>query len=771
MNWTGNVTGIALASVGAVLFALGAFLQHGAVSGAVGGSQLGWRGLLDAVRRPAWSGGLLCLAAGATLHAVALARAPIAVVQPIGVLALAVTTLLHARREGRRPDRATGSAIVACTVGIGGFVALTSATATAGIADPAQRITAGGIAAGAVALLAAASRGLRGWGRRRGVPTAAARGALLAAGAGAAYGLVSLLVRALSQDITGSASGSVGGNAPVVVGTAAAIAGALLVGGLSIQHAYAAAPPQVAVAAVTIADPLLAVGLGLTVLAEGSGISGWPAVGQALAAAVAVLGVALLAHANSRAGIRPAGQHRRNTMPTITAPAGSVTDLRPAPAHRRSRPRTYPSPATPARSAAAAGPFEPSRVVIAADTFAPDINGAAQFAVRLAAGLADRGHDVHVLCPSDAGPAFTEMSGLVTVHRVRSHRVPTHASFRFATPWHANRAVAALLEQLRPDVVHVQAHFVIGRAAAAAAGRLRIPLVATNHFMPENLFGYLHLPRLAHRAAARWAWRDLAKVFGPAAVVTAPTPRAVQLLTDNGLGRPAVAVSCGIDLDRFAGKLLHPAGAAADRPGAAQDAAPAAAPDVKTVLFVGRLDQEKRVHELLQALALLPDGPLTADIVGDGTCRHDLERLAGELGIADRVRFRGFVDDEELLDAYAGCDLFCMPGVAELQSIATMEAMAAGKPVIAADAMALPHLVHHGRNGLLYRPGDVPQLAGHLRRLVEEPGLLAGMGAASRAIIAKHAIGATLDTFERLYATAAPRPSAVALRVPALRSA
>jgi glycosyltransferase involved in cell wall biosynthesis len=80
-----------------------------------------------------------------------------------------------------------------------------------------------------------------------------------------------------------------------------------------------------------------------------------------------------------------------------------------------------------------------------------------------------------------------------------------------------------------------------------------------------------------------------------------------------------------------------------------------------------------------------------------------------------------------------------------------MEAMAAGKPVIAADAMALPHLVRPGRNGWLYPPGDVPALAGHLLCLLIDSDTRARMGAVSRQLIAEHTLDRTLDTFESLY--------------------
>jgi glycosyltransferase involved in cell wall biosynthesis len=77
--------------------------------------------------------------------------------------------------------------------------------------------------------------------------------------------------------------------------------------------------------------------------------------------------------------------------------------------------------------------------------------------------------------------------------------------------------------------------------------------------------------------------------------------------------------------------------------------------------------------------------------------------------------------------------------------------MAAGLPVIAADAMALPHLVRPGRNGWLYTPGDVPELTTRLAALLADADTRRRMGSASREIVAAHAIDATLDRFEGIY--------------------
>ncbi len=374
------------------------------------------------------------------------------------------------------------------------------------------------------------------------------------------------------------------------------------------------------------------------------------------------------------------------------------------------------------------------KIMLGSDTYPPDINGAARFTERLAHGLVARGHEVHVVAPSPTGPAGRCRVRGVTVHRLPSVRFPLHESFRVCLPWTARREGGPLLGEVRPDVVHLQGHLVVGRGLAAAAAGRGLPLVATNHFMPENLMPQAHIPRAAHASVARLAWRDLAQVFGPAAAVTAPTPRAVELLAQSA-GLEATAISCGIEAGQYAAT--------------ARDAATTGR---LQVLFVGRLDVEKRVDELLRAFARLPrEVPADLEIIGDGTQRETWRRLAAELGLGDRVRFRGFVPEHELLAAYGGSAVFVIPGVAELQSLVTLEAMSAGLPVVAADAMALPHLVRPGRNGWLYPPGDVDALAARLAQLLADPDLRRRMGAASRRLVARHDLAATLDAFEAVY--------------------
>jgi glycosyltransferase involved in cell wall biosynthesis len=668
---------VCLAVLDACCFAAGARLQHHGSPGSAS--------LISAVRRPRWLAGLALLAVGATLYVIALRLAPLTVVQPFGVLTVVVSVMWGLRDRGARLRLGTGLALAAILTGAGSFAVLAArATVPAPVTSRAEA-QAGLLVFLTVAACAAVGRLLRGRGRCL----------FLATGGGVAYGYAPMLVRAATEQYADQ------GVHGALLGTLAALAMTVLVGCWSVQQAYAAGPPEITVACLTVADPLVAVAIGIGLLGEAPGITRWTAVAGLACAALAVSGIVRLSLCTSLSASAPLFLPRQEHVMSGT--------LR-------------------------------QRIVIGADTYPPDINGAANFAHRLATGLAGRGHEVHVICPSPGtGPERTTVDGVV-VHRLVSHRTPFHPTFRVCLPWQITRPATGLLDRLAPDAVHVQSHFAVGRTLAAAARRRAIPVVATNHFMPENLIGYARISGRLGSTACRLAWRDLVRVFHRAQIVTAPTPRAVRLLHEHGLGTTALPVSCGLDLHRFA----QPAVSSKN--------------GEHRVLFVGRLDAEKNVHELLRALPLLPDElRVTAEIVGDGSCRGSLEALARELDIYDRVMFHGLVNDQEVLDAYARCDVFCMPGTAELQSLATMEAMAAGKPVVAADAMALPHLVRPGRNGHLYPPGDTRALASALTAVLSDRDVRMRMGEASREIIAHHDIGYTLDTFETLYLEAAGR--------------
>src|SRR6476661_7329511 len=366
----------------------------------------------------------------------------------------------------------------------------------------------------------------------------------------------------------------------------------------------------------------------------------------------------------------------------------------------------------------------PLTILIAADTYPPHVNGAAQFGYRLAKGMTGRGHNVHVLaCRPDKGKSFTEFRKEATVHRLRSHGVFTHEYFRICFPWEIKKEISLLFDKVQPDVVHIQSHYMIGEHVLYEAEKRGIRIVATNHFMPENLNPFLPFPRWFKDIVGRVSWRDM----GQADVVTTPTPLAAKAMHEHAFLRKVLPLSNGIDAAAYE---LQPG----------EEAVPHASP---TVLFVGRLAEEKHIDVLIDAVAKTPPAlDVHLEIVGGGEVRPALEAQVQRLGLQNRVKFLGLASDEDLRRAYLRADLFCMPGTAELQSLVTLEAMSASTPVVLADAMALPHLVRDGENGFLFTPNDSDDLAAKIESVLSLPAdEQAAMGKASRSMVESHSLG------------------------------
>lgn len=272
---------VALAVAGACCYAFGARRQNTAVR-RPGRSALSLDALAGLLRDRGWLAGLVLLGGGTMLHVTAVTLAPLTVVQPIGALALVITAVLHARARGIRLNTASVIAIAACVGGVATFVVL----ATGAVRPPAVTWTdethaltvlgAVGVVLGTVVAVQTARTG-----RYRGLAHTVA--------AGAAFGFVATLTRVLTQRVAADGIGAV---SPLTV---LGITAAMLVGGWCVQQAHAAAPPDLVVAGLTVIDPLVAVGLGLTVLGEAPHLSAFTMAALGVAALAATTGVVLLA--------------------------------------------------------------------------------------------------------------------------------------------------------------------------------------------------------------------------------------------------------------------------------------------------------------------------------------------------------------------------------------------------------------------------------------------------------------------------------------------
>jgi 1,2-diacylglycerol 3-alpha-glucosyltransferase len=383
------------------------------------------------------------------------------------------------------------------------------------------------------------------------------------------------------------------------------------------------------------------------------------------------------------------------------------------------------------------------KVLIASDTYYPHVNGASYFTQRLAAALAERGHEVGVIAPSLTVNDDTFLRGKVHIFGVRSYPAFLVPKFRFVLPWVINRRIEQVIDEFKPDIVHIQMHFSISRTVLAMARKRGIPVVATNHFMPDNVTHYMHMPAPITRAINTAMWADASRTLGKAHAISAPTQTSVDLMQPQ-ISKRIQVISNGIDLERFNPR---------NDPTAAREKYDL--PPIPMLLSVCRLDKEKNVDVVLRAVKkALAHADFHLVIAGHGGEEPRLRKLRDSLGLEKKVTFAGFVPDALLPSLYAASDCFVIAGTAELQCIVAMEAMATGKPVLGARAVALPELVHSGENGYLFEPGDSTELGRRIAEIFNDPPLRRRMGEKSLEIISNHDINTVLETFEEFYRTA-----------------
>ena len=382
------------------------------------------------------------------------------------------------------------------------------------------------------------------------------------------------------------------------------------------------------------------------------------------------------------------------------------------------------------------------KILIASDLHYPTINGVATFARNLARGLADHGHEVLVIAPSQTGKKSKEVDGNHVIVRTASIPFPFYQNIKVSL--NPNREVKKIIDDFDPDVIHIQMLMWIGQAAMRFGNKQGIPIVSTNHAMPENLMDNLKLLAPVSRPINYILKAYGARFHSKADFVTLPTQSAIDMF---GAGEKITvqmeAVSNGIDLGRFTpGKapaaLYEKFAIPTDRP---------------IVSYVGRLDAEKHLPVLVRAFvrvqAALPDTHLL--IVGDGSERPVLKSMVRELGIEDKVTLTGRVSDEELEQLHRIGTVFSMPSPAELQSIATLEAMASGQPIVAVDAGALKELCQDQRNGYLCEQDDDVMIADGLVTILSDKALRKKMSQESLAIAKTHDLQTTLNRFEAIY--------------------
>lgn len=382
------------------------------------------------------------------------------------------------------------------------------------------------------------------------------------------------------------------------------------------------------------------------------------------------------------------------------------------------------------------------KILIASDLFLPVMNGISVFTRNLARGLAAKGHEVIVVAPSQTGKKYTETDDTYTIYRTRSTVFPFYQNIRISiTP---QLEIRKIIQEFQPDIIHNQMLLGIGQGVMMWAKRYDIPVVSTSHAMPENLLE--NLKRLsAFSRPINYMIADFGRRFhNQADVITSPTRSGFESFGRHidKVTKPIEVISNGIDLCEYRPATPDPEmyrryGLPTDKP---------------IITYVGRLDAEKHLPVLVTAFVRVRqevDAHLL--LIGDGVDRPNLENMVKVSRLKSHVTFTGRISDEDKIALEHVGTLYAIPSPAELQSIATLEAMACGQPVVAVDAGALAELCHEGKNGYLFDLDNDEQCAAGILEIIKNPAVRKQFSEESLRIAKKHDLNHVLETFIKLY--------------------
>ena len=408
------------------------------------------------------------------------------------------------------------------------------------------------------------------------------------------------------------------------------------------------------------------------------------------------------------------------------------------------------------------------KIAIASDIYYPMTNGVAVFSHNLALGLAKRGHEVMVICPSFNGEYHEDMEqGVKTVHLTSAkfpfypdqiNEVPKRKEFlgmpvpRLAYKngiWWSTRALSEVkkaLDEFQPDVIHLQTAETIAIAVMYYVRKNNTPLVTTGHAYPDNVTGQFKFLKPVKKPVDAAVRTYMASFLKHSEYATMPTEMAIDDLVPKNRKHFKVSVealSNGVDLSKFT------------RGKPKVEIAKKYSIDLKKprVLYVGRVDPEKSIEKVVEAFALaikkVPEAEFV--VVGDGIAKPELEKMVAERGLEDKVRFLGRVMPPDLQEIYKTGTLFATASKTETQGIVLIEAAATGLPLVAVDAGAVKELCQNRRNGILCKPDNVAQMARAMVKILKDKDLQKKYSLGSIEVAKKHDINHTLSRFEEIY--------------------
>ena len=338
--------------------------------------------------------------------------------------------------------------------------------------------------------------------------------------------------------------------------------------------------------------------------------------------------------------------------------------------------------------------------------YLPVVNGVTRSVESFREELTRQRHNVFIFAQS----ADDYEDTVPFIFRYPSVTLPVYVDVPAVIP--VSPFIDQLLPALKLDVIHTHHPFLLGSTAARKAEELHLPLVFTFHTQYQEYTHYVPLPQETIQEFLKGAVKNWLQDFMRLCQhIIIPSESMKDILVqDYGLRDCYTVIPTGMDLEpyrRADGKALRA------REGWQDDI---------VLVSTGRLASEKNWPTLIQAAQkVYREHPqLRVVLIGDGPEKSALQELVAELGIAERVTFTGEIHFSEVPVYLKAADVFGFASVTETQGLVTMEAIAAGLPVVAVDGSGTRDIIENGKQGWLV-PNDPEALADSINRLLDSP--------------------------------------------------
>lgn len=408
--------------------------------------------------------------------------------------------------------------------------------------------------------------------------------------------------------------------------------------------------------------------------------------------------------------------------------------------------------------------FQCMRIAMFSDCYYPRVNGVVVSVHSFVQELINRGHIVKVVTveyPDDYefnGKGDLE-AGLIdspnfSLNRLSSKEIIFSKEDRLVRlkQWHILKGI---LDEFQPDILHINSEWLVGYFGAIYAHHRKVPCVFTFHTLWEDYIQN-YAPILREKISKKIG-RDIVKFYLKTANhVLAPTPQTAQTVRKYGIDTPVELLPTGIpnsmfqkdegEIEKVRKDLFSRFPQLKDR---------------KILLFAGRVAKEKnlpfllpvlqRVNRLLEeASASEPKRRAALLVAGDGNFMQDLKDLVEQQQLSQDVFYLGYMERNDLASLYHLADVFTFPSKTETQGLVTVEAMAAGLPVVAIGEMGTIDVMQ-GDNGGFMVPEDVEVFSQRVYQLLTDAALYKGKSQEGQSWSRRWSMSALTDRLEAAY--------------------